>query len=101
MSAQLCTPSSPALAAASWDRQQSTAVPVAAPCAKPAAPRLGFFAVLAAAFRKRRNEARLRHLAADLDEHMLQDLGAPNWLMNEAAVKRDMARLRDVDYLRW
>ncbi|MBO1017016.1 isoleucyl-tRNA synthetase [Achromobacter sp. SD115] len=57
--------------------------------------------MLAAAFRKRRNEARLRHLAADLDEHLLQDLGAPSWLMNEAAVKRDLGRLRDVDYLRW
>ncbi|MGB3434689.1 hypothetical protein [Achromobacter sp.] len=101
MSAQLCTPSSPNLVAASWDRQQCTAVPVTAPPAEPAAPRLGLFAVLAAAFRKRRNEARLRHLAADLDEHMLQDLGAPSWLMNEAAVKRDLARLRDVDYLRW
>ncbi|APX78821.1 isoleucyl-tRNA synthetase [Achromobacter insolitus] len=54
-----------------------------------------------AAFRKRRNEARLRQLAADLDEHMLKDLGAPRWLMNEAAVKRDLARLRDADYLRW
>ena len=101
MSAQLCTPSSPALAATSWDRQPATAMPVVAPSAEPAPSRLGFFAMLAAAYRKRRNEARLRHLAADLDEHMLQDLGAPNWLMNEAAVKRDLARLRDVDYLRW
>ncbi|CAB3868690.1 MULTISPECIES: hypothetical protein [Achromobacter] len=101
MSAQLCTPSSSALAAISRDRQQSAAQPVTAPSAELAAPRVGFIARLAAAYRKRRNEARLRHLAADLDEHMLQDLGAPRWLMNEAAVKRDLARLRDADYLRW
>ncbi len=102
MSAQLCTPSSPALVATSRDRQQPAAMPGAAPSGEQAAPpRPGFFAMLAAAYRKRRNEARLRHLAADLDEHMLQDLGAPRWLMNEAAVKRDLARLRDVDYLRW
>jgi len=102
MSAQLCTPSSPALVAASWEREPSSAaIPVTAPSAEPAARHLGLFALLAAAFRKRRNEARLRHLAADLDEHMLQDLGAPSWLMNEAAVKRDLARFRDVDYLRW
>ncbi|WP_254241734.1 hypothetical protein [Achromobacter pestifer] len=101
MSAQLCTPPSPALAATSRDRQQPAAVLGAPPRAEQAAPQPGFFAMLAAAYRKRRNEARLRHLAADLDEHMLQDLGAPRWLMNEAAVKRDLARLRDVDYLRW
>ncbi|MGS1109265.1 hypothetical protein ACVCNH_23650 [Achromobacter anxifer] len=102
MSAQLCTPSSSALVTPPRDRQQAAATPGAAPRAEQAAPpRPGFFAMLAAAYRKRRNEARLRHLAADLDEHMLQDLGAPRWLMNEAAVKRDLARLRDVDYLRW
>ncbi len=101
MSAQLCTPSSPALAAVSRDRAPSIPMPGAAPSVEPAAPRSGFFAKLIAAFRKRRNEARLRQLAADLDEHMLKDLGAPRWLMNEAAVKRDLARLRDADYLRW
>ncbi|WP_419340776.1 hypothetical protein ACM1PE_20195 [Achromobacter sp. PD1] len=101
MSAQLCTPSSSALAAIARDRQQSPAQPVAAQPAELAAPRAGFIAMLAAAYRKRRNEARLRQLAADLDEHMLQDLGAPGWLMNEVAVKRDLARLRDMDYLRW
>lgn len=101
MSAQLCTPSSSALASIARDRQQSPAQPVAAQPSELAAPRAGFIAMLAAAYRKRRNEARLRQLAADLDEHMLQDLGAPGWLMNEVAVKRDLARLRDVDYLRW
>lgn len=101
MSAQLCTSSSPALVAVSRERQQSVPIPGGAPSAELAAPRRGLFALLVAAYRRRSNQARLRHLAADLDEHLLRDLGAPGWLMNEAAVKRDLARLRDVDYLRW
>lgn len=101
MSAQLCTSSSPALVAAPRERQQSMVMPGAAPVVEAAAPRRGIIAVLVAALRQRRNKARMRRLAADLDEHMLQDLGAPCWLMNEAAVKRDLARFRDTDYIRW
>ena len=44
---------------------------------------------------------RLRRLAVDLDEHMLQDVGAPDWLVSEATVNRELARLRDANYLRW
>ncbi|SSW73809.1 hypothetical protein AVE30378_06156 [Achromobacter veterisilvae] len=61
----------------------------------------GFLGRIWAAYRKHRNEARLRSLAKELDEHMLRDVGAPNWLVNEAAVERDLTRLRDVNYLRW
>ena len=32
---------------------------------------------------------------------MLKDVGAPNWLVNEVSVRRELTRLRDVNYLRW
>ncbi|MCY1545227.1 hypothetical protein D9M68_811570 [compost metagenome] len=60
-----------------------------------------FFGWLWSSYRKHRNVARLRNLAVEMDEHMLQDVGAPNWLINEAAVNRDLTRRRDVNYLRW
>ncbi|CAB3926039.1 hypothetical protein LMG26858_05815 [Achromobacter anxifer] len=101
MSAQLCTSSSPALVAVPRERQQSMPKPDAAPAVEFAVPRRSLIAMLFEALRQRRNKARMRKLAADLDEHMLQDLGAPSWLMNEAAVKRDLARFRDADYIRW
>ncbi|WP_231570330.1 hypothetical protein [Achromobacter sp. RTa] len=61
----------------------------------------GFLAKLWSAYRKYRNVARLRSLAGELDEHMLQDVGAPNWLINEVSVNRELTRLRDANYLRW
>jgi len=61
----------------------------------------GFFKRLWSVYRQYRNMAQLRNLAGDLDEHMLQDVGAPHWLINEASVNRELMRLRDVNYLRW
>jgi len=68
---------------------------------QPASSRTGFFEWVWSAYRKRRDEARLRNLATELDEHMLQDVGAPEWLINEATADRERLRRRDVDYLRW
>lgn len=61
----------------------------------------GFLARIWLAYRRRRNEARLRNLATDMDPHMLEDVGAPNWLINETTLQRDLARLRNADYMRW
>lgn len=66
------------------------------------APSTGnWFARLWAAYRKRRADSRLRNLAADMDPHILQDVGAPNWLVNETTRERDLARLKHTDYMRW
>lgn len=66
-----------------------------------APPTGNWFARLWAAYRKRRADARLRNLAADMDLHILQDVGAPNWLVNETTRERDLARLKHTDYMRW
>ncbi|MGY6271960.1 isoleucyl-tRNA synthetase [Achromobacter denitrificans] len=68
---------------------------------KPPSPGGGLLARAWSAYRLRRNKARLRKLARELDEHMLRDVGAPDWLVSEACVNRELARLRDVNYLRW
>ncbi|OLU06954.1 hypothetical protein BVK87_17750 [Achromobacter denitrificans] len=67
--------------------------------AKPSVP--GLWAWARSVWRQHRNKARLRSLGAELDEHMLKDVGAPNWLVNEVLVRRELTRLRDVNYLRW
>lgn len=61
----------------------------------------GLLAKLWVAYRRYRNIRRLRNLPAELDVHLLEDVGAPAWLVNEVTVDRDLRRLRDVDYLRW
>lgn len=53
------------------------------------------------AYRVRRNAARMRNIAQDMEPHMLDDVGAPQWLINEASVRRDLSRLRPIDYIRW
>lgn len=67
----------------------------------PQTPDRGFLVRIWLAYRRRRNEARLRNLATDMDPHLLQDVGAPEWLINETTVQRDLARLRNADYMRW
>lgn len=112
MSAQTCTsPASPfrparqpALAAAA-----PSSVPIGAQGERPqntsqqdAAGRSGgWLGKLWAAYCKRRAESRLRNLAADMDPHILQDVGAPNWLVNETTLQRDLERLKHTDYMRW
>ncbi|AUT50346.1 isoleucyl-tRNA synthetase [Achromobacter sp. AONIH1] len=48
-----------------------------------------------------RNRNRLRNTAEGLDEHILKDMGAPDWLVSEASVSREFKRLRNIDYFRW
>ncbi|KRB09914.1 isoleucyl-tRNA synthetase [Achromobacter sp. Root170] len=43
----------------------------------------------------------MRNLAQDMDTHLLNDVGAPQWLVNEVALSRDLARLRNNHHLRW
>ena len=61
----------------------------------------GWLAKVWDAYCKRRAESRLRNLAADMDPHILQDVGAPNWLVKETTMQRDLARLKHTDYMRW
>ncbi|MDH1525684.1 MULTISPECIES: hypothetical protein [Achromobacter] len=65
------------------------------------APDRSFMARLWNAYCARRNERRMRNLAQDMDTHLLNDVGAPQWLVNEVALSRDLARLRNNHYLRW
>lgn len=65
------------------------------------APDRGFIARIWDAYCARRNAARMRNMAEDMEPHMLSDVGAPQWLVNEANVRREFARLRSVDYIRW
>ncbi|WP_332613322.1 isoleucyl-tRNA synthetase [Achromobacter sp. ESBL13] len=88
MSAQL-TPASPSLQAAACGGQPS--LPAGA----------GLLALLWAAFQLWRMQSRVRKLAADMDPRIMEDVGVPDWLVHETTVHRDLARLRNVDYLRW
>lgn len=65
------------------------------------APDCSLLARIWNAYRTRRNAARMRNIAQDMEPHMLDDVGAPQWLINEASVRRDLSRLRHVDYIRW
>ncbi|WP_240622281.1 hypothetical protein [Achromobacter mucicolens] len=65
------------------------------------APDRSFMARLWHAYCARRNQRRMRNLAQDMEPHMLIDVGAPPWLVNEVTLRRDLARLRNNDYLRW
>lgn len=65
------------------------------------APDRSFIARLWCAYCARRLAARMRNVAQDMDAHMLHDVGAPPWLINEVALRRDLAGLRNREYLRW
>lgn len=108
------TPSLPAAAARARAARGVTAPaapgPAAtAPVVKPSVPVLeaaqapdrSLLARIWNAYRARRNAARMRNIAQDMEPHMLDDVGAPQWLINEASVRRDLSRLRHVDYIRW
>ncbi len=53
------------------------------------------------AYRQRRTEAVMRNLADEMDAHMLKDVGAPEWLVNEATHEQSMKRITCIDNLRW
>ncbi|WP_234015705.1 hypothetical protein [Achromobacter spanius] len=65
------------------------------------APDRGFLTRLWNAYLAHRNAARMRNIAQDMEPHMLNDVGAPQWLVNEATVRRELTRLRHVDFIRW
>ncbi|WMD20742.1 hypothetical protein RAS12_29840 [Achromobacter seleniivolatilans] len=108
MSAHTCSSSSPPFQPAWQASQKTSSLPTSAssPAAvqevqpQPTAP-AGIIAKIWRAYKKRRAEACLRNLATELDAHMLKDVGAPTWLVNESHVNRDLGNLRKADYMRW
>ncbi len=65
------------------------------------APDRSFITRIWHAYRAWRNTARMRNMAQDMEPHLLSDVGAPPWLINEASVRRELSRLRHIDYIRW
>lgn len=61
----------------------------------------GLLGKLIAAVRQWRLKTRMRNQAADMDPHIMQDIGVPDWLVNETTLHRELSRLRDADYMRW
>ncbi|MEN4920212.1 hypothetical protein ABE485_16190 [Achromobacter spanius] len=100
MSTQSCTPTSP-LYCPPYSTVRAAPEPALAVLEAAQAPGQSWLGRIWGAYRKWRSEARMRNLAAQMDAHQLQDVGAPQWLVNEATVKRDLERLRNADYLRW
>ena len=45
----------------------------------------------------RRGEARTIEMMADIDEHTLRDIGAPNWLVAQAVERKDSHRLHLIE----
>lgn len=52
-------------------------------------------------FWDRRARTRSLGLVASLDRHILRDVGAPPWLVNQTTVQNELQRMRDREYLRW
>lgn len=61
----------------------------------------GFLARLWRAYRQRRAAAVLRNLAHEMDAHMLKDVGAPEWLVNQTTHEQSLKRITHIDNLRW
>ncbi len=81
----------------------ATAAPTVVPAhAEPQGlSRGGIFSRLWRAYRQRRAEAVLRNLANEMDAHMLKDVGAPQWLVNETTCEQALKRITSIDSLRW
>lgn len=75
----------------------ATPVPPTVDAALPA----GLFSRLWRAYREWRNERTLRNLAEDMDPHLLRDVGAPDWLVNQSSVEESLKRITRIDPLRW
>ncbi len=108
MSAHTCSASSSLFESGAKPSQQVFASPAApAPVAvvadAPHKPRAmgGLLGKLVAAVRQWRMKARMRNQAADMDPHIMQDIGVPDWLVNETTLHRELSRMRDADYIRW
>lgn len=101
----VCTPRQPLPAAAPATSTPAASAPGAAATVAvletAQAPDRGLLARLWNAYLAHRNAARMRNIAQDMDPHMLNDVGAPQWLVNEATVRRELTRLRHVDFIRW
>lgn len=52
-------------------------------------------------YRSWRADRILRNLADELDAHMLKDMGAPEWVVNQARVEQSLKRIARIDTLRW
>lgn len=91
MSAQISTASSYSFPATTPAQQKNM----------PATGQAGLLRLLWEAFCQWRLQSRLRNLAADTDPRIMKDIGAPEWLVHESTVQRELTRLRNVDYLRW
>lgn len=122
MSAQTCIQTSPAFGAA-CPAPARTPAPEMAPSVAPAisasqpgardpatavsdvnraaTPSGGFIVRLWRAYRQRRADRILRNLADEMDVHMLKDVGAPEWLVNQATVEQSLKRVTRIDTLRW
>jgi len=106
MSAQPCIASSSLFEPAAKPSQQvlaPSAAPVLAAVDAPHKTRAmgGLLGKLIAAVRQWRIKARMRNQAADMDPHIMQDIGVPDWLVNETTLHRELSRMRDADYMRW
>lgn len=53
------------------------------------------------AYREWRRERTLRNLAENMDPHLLRDVGAPEWLVNQSSVEESLKRITRIDPLRW
>ncbi|MFY4258066.1 hypothetical protein ACOTCG_10745 [Achromobacter xylosoxidans] len=75
------------------------AIPVPPPvgAARPA----GLVSRLWRAYREWRSERTLRNLAENMDPHLLRDVGAPEWLVNQSSVEESLKRITRIDPLRW
>ena len=98
MTAQPYMPPSPLVGA---PRKPMAAREPAAVLESAQAPDRSLIARLWNAYRTRRNVARMRNIAEDMDPHILSDVGAPQWLVNEVTVRQELTRLRDIDFIRW
>ncbi|CAB3729188.1 hypothetical protein LMG3458_04686 [Achromobacter deleyi] len=88
---------------ASPEVQLAAAAPatVTAQAEPQSASRGGILSRLWRAYRQRRAEAVLRNLADEMDAHMLKDVGAPQWLVNETTREQALKRITSIDNLRW
>ena len=95
---RLPTPeSSPPIRSESVMSAPAIAVPPGADAALPA----GLVSRLWRAYREWRRERTLRNLAENMDPHLLRDVGAPEWLVNQSSVEESLKRITRIDALRW
>lgn len=95
---RLSTPES-SLPVRSESVMPAPAIP-APPTADAALP-AGLVSRLWHAYREWRSERTLRNLAENMDPHLLRDVGAPEWLVNQSSVEESLKQITRIDPLRW